>query len=246
MPRVTKSVTKKSAVKTQTAKVSAPKRKSPSKKDLLTTARRYLKDLARKTVPSLSILKGYKSSKSLYIGLVVAALFFLLLYKRNLFIAATVNSSPINNVELLSRMNDQYRTQTLNQMINEKIIFEEARKRNVIVTESEINDRIAELEKSVGGPETLETLLEQQGQTRSGLKSQLRLQLTVEKIFDKEASVSAEEVNQFLAENQDSLQATTSAEQTEEATEIIKQQKTSQLFQEKFQEWKQQAKVEIY
>lgn len=239
MPKTAKKAVKKTA-KRQSVKSLA------SKKDLLSVAQGYLKSLGQKAVPSLSVLKGYKSSKGLYIGLVVAALFLLLLYKRNLFIAATVNGAPINNIELLSRLNDQYRTQTLNQMINEKIILDEARKKNVSVSESEINDRIAELEKNVGGAETLDTLLTQQGQSRNGLKSQLRLQLTVEKIFEQEAAVSAEEVDGFLAENRDTLQATDSAGQTKEATDILKQQKISELFQTKFQEWKQQAKVEIY
>lgn len=262
MPRAKKEVIKKSPAKKSKSAASELKvipktRKAPvktevkrntktSERDFVTKIRGYFALLSRKLIPSVSSLKNYKSSKGLYIGLAVAGLFLLALYRKDLIIAATVNGSPISNFEVLSRLNDQYRTQTLNQMVNEKIILDEARKSGVSVSENEINERISEVEKSVGGPQALETLLTQQGQSRASLKNQMKIQLTVEKMFASSAAVSPDEVSSFIEQNKDSLQATTSAEQQKEATDIIKQQKLSKVFQEKFQEWKQQAKVKIF
>lgn len=191
-------------------------------------------------------LIGNRLPKAAYLAIVIIGLTLLLVTKKGWIIAATVNGSPITNFEVLSKLNQQYRTQTLNQMVNEKIILEEAKKNKVFITQKQIEDKIAALEKNVGGKETLDNLLSQQGQTREGLKDQLKIQLTIEKMYDNEASVSAEGLDQFIAQNKDSLQATDSAGQTQEATEFLKQQKLAKVFQEKFQQLKTATQVKIF
>lgn len=191
-------------------------------------------------------LIGNRLPRAAYLAIVIIGLTLLLVTKKGWIIAATVNGSPITNFEVLSKLNQQYRTQTLNQMVNEKIILEEAKKNKVFITQKQIEDKITALEKNVGGKETLDNLLSQQGQTREGLKAQLKIQLTIEKMYDNEASVSAEGLDQFIAQNKDSLQATDSAGQTQEATEFLKQQKLAKVFQEKFQQLKTATQVKIF
>lgn len=188
----------------------------------------------------------YKNNRKTFLVILIIGLLLLAYYKKSLFIAATVNSTPITNFELLSRINQQFRTQMLDQMINEKLITEEARKNGVVVTHQEIAQKITQLESNVGGAQMLDTLLEQQGQTRDSLKSQLAIQLSIEKLYAKDATVSAQEVEDFIAQNADQLRASDSAGQTTEATDLIKQQKLSQIFNEKFQQLKQSAKVTIF
>lgn len=194
----------------------------------------------------LSSVKNFRSSKNFYIILIIAGLLTLAIYKKDWFIAATVNSSPITNLELQIRLNQQFRTQTLNQLINEKIILNEAAKNKAIVTEAEVNKKISEIETSVGGAEGLDALLSQQGQTRQSIRQQIKLQLTIEKLYDKEATVSAEEVNQFVEQNSSQLRATDSAGQQKEAYDAIKNQKLSQIFSQKFQDLRQKAKITIF
>ena len=181
-----------------------------------------------------------------YLVLLVIGLIILGLWKKEWFVAATVNGSPISNIQLLSEMNKQYRTQTLNQMINEKLILDTARKQNTIITSGEIDAKIDEIIKNVGGREAFEGLLAQQNLTIDSLRNQIKLQLTVEKLYANEATVSAEEVNQFLEQNVSLLTATESAAQRKEAEDLLKQQKVSQVFSEKFQELKQQANIKIF
>lgn len=191
------------------------------------------------------ILK-FRSSKSFYIVIAIIGLLLLSVYKKSWFVAAMVNGQPITNLELQSDLNKQFRTQTLNQMVNEKIILDEARKSGAIPTEAEVNTKIADLEKSVGGKDTLDGLLSQQGQTRNGLVKQIRIQLSVSKMYEKEATVSGEEVTQFLQQNKQQLQATDSAGQEKEAMDSLKSQKLSQIFNQKFQELKQKAKIQLF
>jgi len=188
----------------------------------------------------------YKSNKKTFLIILLLGLLLLAFYKKSLFIAATVNGTPITNFELISRMNQQFRTQMLDQMVNEKLIATEARKSGVVVTPQEIDQKITQLEANVGGAQMLDTLLQQQSQTRDSLRSQLAIQISIEKLYSKEATVSAQEVEDFILQNKDQLKASDSAGQTQEATDLLKQQKLSQIFNEKFQQLKQSAKIIIF
>lgn len=189
---------------------------------------------------------NFKANKRLALIVLIIGLVLIVLVKKDLLIAATVNSTPITTLELFSEMNKQYRDQTLTQMINEKIILGEIRKNNIVVTEEEIDGKIAELEQSVGGPQVLDSLLAQQNQSRGILRKQLKVQLGIERLYANEATVSAQEVDAFIAENKALLESSDSAKQREEAENILKQQKVSQIFAQKFQELKQNANIQIF
>ncbi len=187
-----------------------------------------------------------RSSKYGIILVIVVILLAIAIYKKSWFVAATVNGMPITNLDLQMKLNQDFRTQTLTQMINEKIILDEAAKNGDIPTQQEINQKIADLEKQVGGKDALDSLLAQQGQTRTSLNEQIKVQLAITKLYKKEATVSADEVNQFIEQNKDQMKATDSAGQQKEATDAIQQQKLSQIFSQKFQTLKQKANVQIF
>ncbi|KKS12787.1 MAG: PpiC-type peptidyl-prolyl cis-trans isomerase [Candidatus Daviesbacteria bacterium GW2011_GWB1_41_5] len=191
-------------------------------------------------------LSDFRSSKYFYLAIIIIGLALLVTYKKEWFIAATVNGAPISNFELLSRMNQQFRSQTLSQMVNEKIILDEAGKNNITILGTDVDSKIAEVEKNVGGPQVLDSMLAQQGQTRESIKNQIKIQLIIERLYANEATISAEEVDKFLEQNKDSLTATDSADQKKEAEDTLKQQKLSQIFNEKFQKLKDSAKIQIF
>lgn len=189
---------------------------------------------------------NFKKSKKIYLIVIVAGLLLLAIYKKSWFIAATVNGTPITNWQLQSKLNQQFRNKTLDQLVTEKIILNEAMKNNAIPTEAEINGKIKEIETQVGGAQGLDSLLSQQGQTRSSVRDSLKLQLAMTKLYEKNATVSAEEVSKFIEQNKDQLRATDSAGQQKESYDAIKSQKLSQLFSQKFQELKTKAKIQIF
>lgn len=187
-----------------------------------------------------------KKSKTFYLIAIALGLLLLVFYNKSLFVAAMVNGTPITNLELQSKLNQQFRTQILNQLVNEKIILSEANKNMAIPSEAEIDKKISDLETSVGGKDTLDSLLSQQGQTRISLKDQIRVQLAITKLYEKEATVSAIEVSKFIETNKDQLKATDSAAQQKEAYDAIKSQKLSQIFSQKFQDLRQKAKIQLF
>ncbi|MBI2018287.1 SurA N-terminal domain-containing protein [Candidatus Daviesbacteria bacterium] len=190
--------------------------------------------------------KNFQSSKKFYLVLLIVGILLLAIYKKSWFVAAIVDSMPITNLELQMKLNDQYRAPILDQLITRKIILNEASKNNVIPNPQEVDSKLAELEASVGGKDTFNTILTQQGQTRSGIKERITIQLALTKLYDKEATVSTEEVAKFIKENSAVLQSTDSAKQQQEAYDLLKQQKISEIFNQKFQELRQKAKIVIF
>lgn len=191
-------------------------------------------------------LKNFRNQKTIYIIALIAGILLLAIYKKNWFIAATINGSPVTNLELQMSLNQAFRTQTLNQLINEKIILAEATKNNVVISDLEVGSKISEIETSVGGAQALDAMLTQQGQTRETIKQQIKLQLTIEKLYTNEATVSAEEVAQFVEQNKETLRATDSAGQQKESYDVLKNQKLTEIFSQKFQELRTKAKIQIF
>lgn len=195
---------------------------------------------------AVSFNQNLKHNKTVYLLVLLLGLALLFYYKRGWFIAATVNGAPVTNIELLAKMNQLYRSQTLSQVIDEKLIAQEAAKKHIVVTDQDVSDRVAQIEKSFGGSGGLDMLLSQQGQSRQILKDQLKYQLLVEKLYQDQATVSAQEIDQFITSNKDSLKSTDSAKQRQEAENLIKQQKLAQIFQDKFKQLKDAAKIRIF
>lgn len=231
--------------KVDTTKKTA-KSKSLSSKVTVSRKRKDEEDTTEEKVSSTSRLPRFRFGKKFLLILVLIALVGLVYWKKSWFVAATVNGQPITTLELNQRLSKTYKERTINQMVNEKILEQEARKKGISVTPQEIQSKITEVEEQYGGAETFDSLLAQQGITRDDFTKQTRLQLIVEKMYQNEASPSAQEIEQFLSENKDNPEATNAAKFRETAIENLKQQKLSEIFNQKFQELKQSANVQIF
>lgn len=189
---------------------------------------------------------NYKPTKRDCIIAVVLALLILAFYKKSWFVVALVNNQPIITAELNQQLHKKYKDQVLDQMINEKLLSQEASKKGVVIEQSQIDERIKKLEDQYGGADTLSAILAQQGMTKEDLIDQTKIQLLVEALYGSEASPSAEEIKKFMEENKDTPEATDEAKFKEIATEQTKQDKLSKLFAEKFQALKGAAKIQIF
>lgn len=190
--------------------------------------------------------QGKLFSKQVLIGALVVALALLIFYKKHWFVAATVNSMPILSPQVVTRLYADYRLQAVNEIIDERIIMAEARKANALPTREEVDQKIAEFEEQVGGPESLNNILAQEGVDRGSLRRRLEMRIALEKIYSNEATVSAQEVDDFIKINKSQLTATGSAEQKAETEKIIKQSKLGQIINEKFAELRQKANIKIF
>lgn len=185
-------------------------------------------------------------SKQVLIGLAVVLFILLAANKKHWFVPAVVNGLPVISPEVIVRLYSDYRLPAVNEIIDERVIMAEARSKNAVPTNEEVQLRVTELETQVGGPDNLNNLLSQEGTSRGSLERRLKLRLALEKIYSSEATVSAQEVNDFVASNKSQLTATDSASQRTEAEGIIRQNKMGQIINQKFAELREKANIKIF
>jgi len=149
------------------------------------------------------------------------------------FVAAMVDGKPILRFELNKRLAASYGKETLENLIVERLIQTEAKKKNVAVADGEINDELDKIGKNLSGGMKIEDALSLQGISLSDFKQQIKLRLEINKILEKEITVSSEEIDKYLKDNEKTMVATGESERKVEAEQTLKEQKIS----EKIQTW---------
>ncbi len=187
---------------------------------------------------------SWRTTKWLLLIVAIIGLLTALAFRnKSLFVAAMVNGQPITRWQLNDQLTARYGNQTLDEMIGEKLLREEAAKKGIKVTSAEIEAKQADVMKRVGGQSNLEAALTQQGMTLADFRKQLEIQVLVEKLVADQVKVSDQEVANFIASNSASLTATDEAGQKAEARQILTQQKTSEAFSPWFAALKAKSSV---
>jgi parvulin-like peptidyl-prolyl isomerase len=157
------------------------------------------------------------------------------LFTRGYIVAATVNGSPISRVALNERLERQDGKQTLEAMINEKVLADEFARLGITVEQEAVTEQIKKIEAQIaaqGG--TLDDALLQQGMTMEMLEQQIESQLKVEKALGEKVKVTDEEVAMFVTENGIEI---SDGEPVETFNQEIKEQLTQQKLQTEVQTW---------
>ena len=158
---------------------------------------------------------------------------FLGYWFKDRYLAGMVNNSPIFRTQLNSRLSQQYGKQVLEDLVVEKLIEQEAKKNGVVVSAKEIEAEIDVIKAQLGDQTDLDSVLAFQGLKKSDLERQLRIQLILKKLLEKDIAVSEEEIASYIKENKKVMTATSEAELNTEARERL----TEQKFAEKINPW---------
>ena len=140
-----------------------------------------------------------KTAVIIAIIIVLGALAYM--YK-GVFVAATVDGSPISRLAVIRKLESTAGKNVLDSFINEKLVQNEARAKNISVSDDEINNQIKTIEdqiKSQGS--TLEAALATANMTIDDLKKQILIQKEIEKLIADKISVTDEEALQYIADN---------------------------------------------
>lgn len=181
-----------------------------------------------------------------FLLIVVVVLGVLGYFFRDKFLAAIVNGKPVLRYQLNKSLTASYGKETLENLIVEQLIKEEVKKNQIVVTIEEIDKEVEKISKNLSGGMKIEDALKAQGMTLDNLKTQLKLRLQVNKILEKDVSVTDEEIDKFLKDNGKSLTATVEAEKRTEATNILKEQKLSSKIQTWISDLLAKAKISRY
>lgn len=189
------------------------------------------------------IKKTGSRARWLYFIVALLVLSALLLANKGLVVAAVVNGRPIFSWQLNKTLVNRYGKQTIEGMISEELIAEEAKKSGVSVTQSDIDAKQKDILKNLGENVKLEDLLQYQGITREDFDNQIKLQLTVRKILGKDITVSDNDIAGYIATNSATLTATDPAALKAEAKQMIIETKVGALLQPWFAELRSKAQI---
>lgn len=183
-------------------------------------------------------------SKKTVILIVILAIFVFFWKFKNLLIVAMVNGQPISRWQLTDQLTKRFGDQMLDNVINERLILAATRQKGIFVTNNEIDAQVKDVEKRLEGKMTLDDALKAQGLSKEDFRRQIEIQLSIDKLFDKEASVSAKEVDDYIAQNSSTYKdATDTAAVKTEVRDILRQQKIADLFDTWFAQIRKDAKI---
>ncbi len=152
----------------------------------------------------------------------------LVYYYKGLFIAATVNGTPITRISVLQELERVSGKAALDSLITEKLINDEAVVKGSMVTAEEIAAEISKIESQVTVQgKTLDEALKEQGMTRTELTQRIRVQKNLEKLLADKIKISETEVDQYIKDNAIKIPA---GQETDYRTQIaaqLEQQKLS-------------------
>lgn len=219
---------------------------------------RTKKTVAKKVIVEEAVTKvkapkfSLKIPKKVYLYVLILVLVAAAGYfARKTFFAASVNGQLINRFTVIKDLEKQGGKKVLETIVLKTLINQEAKKRKLTVTQEEIDKELLKIESNVTSQgATLETLLAQQGMTKSDLVSELKLQLLVTKMVEKNVTVSAKEIDEYLASQNtqlslDSTQPTPGLSRVQ-AQAAVRQQKLQGEIQTFVAELKAKAKINYF
>ncbi|EKD90974.1 MAG: hypothetical protein ACD_30C00054G0021 [uncultured bacterium] len=179
-----------------------------------------------------------KSGRTKWVILTLLLAALIIFLGNKYLIAAWVNNRPVTRLELNNALQNRYGKDVLEELIVERLIEEEARKRSLTVSQEELDNEIKKVEEQQGGAEQLAQILTAQNISRNDFNKLVRLQLLRQKMFGAGKDATDEEVEKYIEENKDSL-ALEQRTASEEAKfkESIKEQLKNQKVNQEFNTW---------
>lgn len=169
------------------------------------------------------------SSRWFLIGVVILFIAGILYLNKGLIVAGMVGSRPLWRWDLEKRLIASAGTETFDQLVNEQILRNEAAAKNITVSSKEVDDKIAEAEKSLAGRTTLKDALAQRNMTMEDLRQLVEIQALADKV-SATLPVTDQEVNDYITKNKDTMTATEEAGLKSEAKTALSQQKFQDFF----------------
>lgn len=179
--------------------------------------------------------EAWRNRKLKFILGTVLALTFLYLI-RSLIFAAWVNTRPIFRWSLVRELEKQGGQSVINNLIEKSLIFQEAARNKVRITDEDLNNELKKVEDLVKAQGlSLEEALAFRGQNKNDLKEQIKLQKIVERLLSDKISISDEEINEFFEKNK-SLDK-------DQARDQLLQVKLNEEYKKWIEELKSKAKI---
>lgn len=225
--------------KTAVKKAAAPKKATISAPKSVTAKPKTLKDVS-------AIFSDKKNKKIAYIILAVILIGAIIYALKGFVIAAMVNGEPVSRLTVISELEKQSGKAALDAIITRKLIVQEAQKKNIVVSQKDIDAEVKKIESQFAGQgQKLDDLLAAQGLSKTKFLDEVRIQLLVQNILGNSAKVSDKEFTDFLAQNSQMLEAETDQDAAKVKLRAqLEQQKLGQKYQEWIANLRKSAKIQ--
>jgi len=128
--------------------------------------------------------RQFISTKTAIIIAVIIILAALVYYYKGLFIAATINGSPITRLAVIKELEKASGKQVLDSLITKKLINNEAIKKGISITSEEVDAEIKTIEDQIKAQgQTLEQALATKNMKLEDLKQQILTRKTLKKFL---------------------------------------------------------------
>ena len=161
-------------------------------------------------------------------------------------VVAMVNEEPIYHDAFIDRLLKAFGQQTIEEMINEKLILQEAERQGIEVSQKEIDAEFAKIREQFITEEQWEEALASSGITAVDLRRQLEIELILYELLGDQLAVSESEINEMYE---------IYSEQYGDVDEdLLRAHIAEQILGEKFQEavnnllveLRQEAEIEVF
>lgn len=170
-----------------------------------------------------------ESKRKFFAIIAVVVLAAILYYLKSFFVVALVNNRPITRYQVIKSLEQQGGKGTLDSLISEELIKQDAQKKGVTVSQQEIDERVKSIEDEIKkSGQSFDNLLKTQGITRQQVEEQTRLQLILKRLLADKIKVSDKEVEESYVQQKDSKPKETSdGEYKKQIREALENQKLS-------------------
>jgi foldase protein PrsA len=166
---------------------------------------------------------------------------------RGLFIAATVNGSPISRLSIIQKLEKVSGKTLLDSLITEKLVQNEVDAKKITISDDEINAEIKRVEDQVsaqGG--TLDEALTAQGMSRDDLRTEVILRKEMEKLLADKLNVTDQEIAQYIKDNNITVAAGEEIATNDQIRSELSSQKFSSEAESFITDLKAKAKIKYF
>lgn len=223
---------------TKTTKSVEPQKSTPNNKQSISS-----------TVSSSKDTNMSKKATGVALIVIFAVLLFLIAYLfKGALVAADVNGEPISRLVVVKSLEKQSGSMVLENLITKTLITQEAKNRNIIITQKDIDSEIKSISDSLKKQgTTLEKAMAAQGLSQQDLADEIKVQLELRKMTEGDAKVSDKEVEEFVTNNKAQFpEGTTDDQMKSMALEQLKQQKSAERTQTLISELQKRARIQRF
>ncbi|MBW8350695.1 peptidylprolyl isomerase [Bacillus sp. IITD106] len=185
-----------------------------------------------------------KSSKKFTISVIIliviglAAIFAAAFSKRE--IAASVGGEKITQAELNEALVKRYGQDTLNSMIEKKVIEQEAKKEKVSISDKEKQKEMDSYIEQYGGKDAFEAALKQSGISKKDIEQDVIQYLSIKKMLEPKIKITEDDMKKYFEEKKASFDE---KEQVQASHILVEDEKKAEEVEKKIKEGKDFAEL---